>query len=389
MPPAFSICCISQLCSAEMTLFPNQIHGMICILKLIMGISRISLILRRTPSHHPSPVSNEWMNVDALNQHLLVTGQLVATPEVPRLELFQDVLAEWIWRCVCWSEFDDFFARFFVVYFNILTKGPSYHTEWRWLVGQLCQVLFWWCLHPDELVVERTDLHLGCWPIVGVRGALARAVSPFRAAFSESLQLSHLMKISAPTGRVSVKSIGIVLVFCGFWGGFFPLDFFNISEAPQSASSQDLAVAIYENKWTHIFCVYVVALLLSFVSRGLEIWFWSRQMDPGQDSWVSNRVFWSYSTIPRAWAGDQWHLRDSFRHQIAPLSACRFGWRIQPWPEKEGRKGGREEVCVRAVAHQRPRPTPPSWKTKSISNRSFRLQHGWWPPNGSLAKSIP
>ena len=36
------------------------------------------------------------MNVDALNQHLLVTGQLVATPEVPRLELFQDVLAEWI-----------------------------------------------------------------------------------------------------------------------------------------------------------------------------------------------------------------------------------------------------------------------------------------------------
>lgn len=71
---------------------------MICILKLMdfMGISGISLILRHTPSHHPSPVSNEWMNVDALNQHLLVTGQLVATPEVPRLEPFQDVLAEWI-----------------------------------------------------------------------------------------------------------------------------------------------------------------------------------------------------------------------------------------------------------------------------------------------------
>ena len=62
------------------------------------------------------------------------------------------------------------------------------------------------------------------------------------------------MKISDTPGGVSVKSIGIVLVFCGFSGafsiGFLPC----ISRAlqsklriPQSASSHHLAVAIYEH----------------------------------------------------------------------------------------------------------------------------------------------
>ena len=61
---------------------------------------------------------------------------------------------------------------------------------------------------------------LGFWPIVGG----GRAVwQPFHPA------CSYLMKISdAFRGGVNVKSIGIVLVFCGF-GVFSPLDFFHIT----------------------------------------------------------------------------------------------------------------------------------------------------------------
>ena len=87
------------------------------------------------------------------------------------------------------------------------------------------------------------------------------------------------MKISdAPTGGVNVKSIGIVLVFCGFVV-FSPLDFFHTSLERSSHNFGPLRGprGLKILQWPYIvwkqlntFFAYAVALLLLSVSRGLR-----------------------------------------------------------------------------------------------------------------------
>lgn len=142
-------------------------------------------------------------------------------------------------------------------------------------------------LHPDELLVpsvnlERTD-HPWGWEMSKSGKTPMRSSDVFSLMFRfwlcflahswcegravRAAACSSLTKIwEAPVGGVNVKSIGTVLVLCGFWDVFFLLDFFYTSlvGVPLTASvpsewigeSQDLAVAIHRMKTSeHIFCI--------------------------------------------------------------------------------------------------------------------------------------
>lgn len=90
--------------------------GWVIYIHLLKPIDAMEMPHSETHNIPPSPSSLYWMDE---------CGCLEATAEVPRVELFWDVLAERIWRCrtkwFWWSEFDEFFRYMFGALFHVIT----------------------------------------------------------------------------------------------------------------------------------------------------------------------------------------------------------------------------------------------------------------------------